>query len=308
MDVVVEVERSGLVESRHRGVLAHVDAGGAVDWVVGDPETVIFPRSANKPIQVLAMLEAGLDLDGPELAIATSSHHGEERQLEIVQAILARAGLDESALQTPPSWPDSPHEHARIIRAGGGKAPILMDCSGKHAAMLLTCVRRGWPTGDYLDPAHPLQQHIGEVFTRVTGAQPAVAGVDGCGAPLLATSVRRLALATGQIAAATTPQAARLVAAITAHPMLVSGVRSLDHHFITALPGAIAKSAAESTMVVAWPDGSALVGKIEDGGVRALTVAMARAVELLGGPMALPEPRPAVLGGGRRVGEIRPAF
>ena len=151
----MEVERSGLVESRHRGVLVHVPPDGTVDWAIGDPDTVIFPRSANKPIQALAMLEAGLPLEGPELAIATSSHHGELMHLEQVRAVLWRAGLDESALQTPASWPDSPHEHARIIREGGGKAPILMDCSGKHAAMLLTCVLRGWTTHDYLEPEHP---------------------------------------------------------------------------------------------------------------------------------------------------------
>ncbi len=275
---------------------------------MGDPETVIFPRSANKPIQVLALLEAGLPLDGAELAIASSSHMGEEFQLDVVRAILARAGLTEDALQTPPSWPDSPHEHARVIRAGGTKAPILMDCSGKHAAMLLTCVERGWPTVTYLDPTHPLQQHITEVFTRVTGAAPSVMGVDGCGAPLLATTVRRLAGAIGHIATGASPESRRLVEAITSHATHVSGTRSPDRHFIEELPGVIAKSAAESTMVLGWPDGSALVGKIEDGGVRALTVAMARAVEVIGGPMVLPEPRPAVLGGGRPVGEVRPAF
>lgn len=308
MDVLVEVERSGLVESRHRGVLAHVDAAGAVDWAIGDPDTVIFPRSANKPIQALAMLEAGLPLEGRELAIATSSHHGEIMHLEQVRAVLARAGLDESALQTPPSWPDSPHEHARVIREGGGKAPILMDCSGKHAAMLLTCVLRGWSTHDYLAAGHPLQGQVTATFARLTGGPPDVVGVDGCGAPLLATSVARLARAVGSIASGATQESRRLVAAITAHPVLVSGTRAPERHFVERLPGAIAKTGAESTMVVGWSDGSALVGKIEDGSVRALTVAMSRAVELLGGPVVLPEPRPVVLGGGRPVGEVRPAF
>lgn len=308
MDVLVEVERSGLVESRHRGVLVHTGPDGSVDWAIGDPDTVIFPRSANKPVQALAMLEAGLLLEGSELAIATSSHHGEVSHLEQVRGVLARAGLDESALQTPASWPDSPHEHARVIREGGGKAPILMDCSGKHAAMLLTCVLRGWSTHDYLAPEHPLQRQVTATFTRLTGAAPDVVGVDGCGAPLLATSLVRLARAVGTIATGESEPARRLVAAITAHPTLVSGTRAPERHFVEQLPGAIAKTGAESTMVVGWPDGSALVGKIEDGSARALTVAMSRAVELLGGPVVLPEPRPVVLGGGRPVGEIRPAF
>src|SRR5688572_9898519 len=100
MDVLVEVERSGLVESRHRGVAVHVDPAGEVLWSVGDPDTVIYPRSANKPFQALGMMRAGLPLGGPELAVVAASHSAEAFHLEAVRGILARAGLDESALQT----------------------------------------------------------------------------------------------------------------------------------------------------------------------------------------------------------------
>ncbi|WP_442880535.1 asparaginase, partial [Aeromicrobium sp.] len=51
VEVLAEVVRSGLVESRHRGVAVGVDPAGDVTWSIGDPGTVIFPRSANKPIQ-----------------------------------------------------------------------------------------------------------------------------------------------------------------------------------------------------------------------------------------------------------------
>ena len=313
MDVLAEVVRSGLVESRHRGVVVHVDPAGRVDWAIGDPQTVVYPRSSNKPFQAMGMLAAGLDLDGPELAIATSSHSGEPRHVELVRQVLERAGLDETALQTPPSYPLDPYEHARVLREGGARAPILMDCSGKHAAMLLTCVTRGWSVDDYLDPQHPLQQQITTAFRELTGAAPALVSVDGCGAPLLATTMQRLAVAIGRIARAETPAAARLATAIAAHPELVSGARRDERHFITRIPGAIAKSGAESVFVIGLPDGSGFAAKIEDGAERALYVVVSRAVEVLGvevtgdGPM-MPEPRPAVLGGGRPVGEIRPAF
>lgn len=313
VDVVAEVVRSGLVESRHRGVVVHVDAGGAVDWAIGDPETVVYPRSSNKPFQAMGMLAAGLDLDGPELAIATSSHSGERRHVDLVRGVLARAGLDESALQSPEAYPMDAHEHARVLREGGARARVLMDCSGKHAAMLLTCVTRGWSTEDYLDPQHPLQQQITATFAELTEAAPPVVSTDGCGAPLLATTMHRLALATGRVARGDTPTSARLVAAITAHPEVVSGARRDERHFITRLPGAIAKSGAESVLVVGLPDGSAFAAKIEDGGERPLYAVMSRAVEVLGvevsgGGPVLPEPRPPVLGGGRPIGEVRPAF
>ncbi len=151
MEVLAEVVRSGFVESRHRGVIVRVDPAGEVVWSIGDPGTVVFPRSANKPLQALGMLRAGLPLDGELLAIASASHSGEPFHLDAVREILKLAGLDESALQTPPSYPLDPKVHAAYIRAGGVRAPICMDCSGKHAAMLLTCVTNGWPTDSYLD-------------------------------------------------------------------------------------------------------------------------------------------------------------
>ena len=133
------------------------------------PSTVIFPRSANKPFQAVGMMRAGLPLDGAELALAASSHSGEPFHLDAVRALLARAGLDESALQTPPSYPLDPEEHAAVLRAGRERAPILMDCSGKHAAMLLTSVVNDWPIETYLEPDHPLQQTITETFAELTG-------------------------------------------------------------------------------------------------------------------------------------------
>ncbi|MGH3456640.1 asparaginase [Aeromicrobium sp.] len=309
MDVLVEVVRSGFVESRHRGVAVRVDADGEVMWSTGVPDTVIFPRSANKPFQALGMMAAGLPLNGPELALAAASHSGEPFHLDAVRDILARSGLDESALQTPPSYPLDPKEHAAVLRAGGGRAPILMDCSGKHAAMLLTSVVNDWPTDSYLEPDHPLQQTITETFARLTGAAPEAVGVDGCGAPLLATTLRRLAMAIARVVVA--PDGSderRLVDAMLAHPEYVSGTRRDDLRLMRAIPGLVAKSGAESVLVAGLPDGSGCAVKIEDGGWRPLFVAMHRVLEIAGLDAALLHERPAVLGGGKQVGEVRPAF
>jgi L-asparaginase II len=309
MDVLAEVVRSGLVESRHRGVAVRVDPPGEVVWSVGDPSTVIFPRSANKPIQALGMLRAGLPLDGRLLALASASHSGETFHRDAVREILSLAGLDESALQTPPSYPLDPHVHADHLRVGGRREPILMDCSGKHAAMLLTCVVRDWPIDTYLDPDHPLQQQILETFTELTGGPPPVVGTDGCGAPLLATPLVGLARAIGTVVqgAAGTPEA-RLTEALRAHPAYVSGAGRTELRLVRAFPGLVAKSGAESVYVVALEDGSAFAVKIEDGGERALYLVMHRALQLAGLDHELLTERPPVLGGGKQVGEVRPAF
>ena len=309
MDVLVEVVRSGLVESRHRGVAVRVDPAGEVLWSSGDPDTVIFPRSANKPFQALGMMRAGLPLNGPELAVVAASHSGESFHLDAVRGILTRAGLDESALQTPASYPLDPKEHAALLRAGGERAPILMDCSGKHAGMLLTSVLNDWPTETYLDPGHPLQQAITATFTTLTQAPPDVVGTDGCGAPLLATSVRRLAAAVARMQGGSDgSDERRLVEAMLAHPEYVSGTRREELRLMRAIPGLVAKGGAESVLVVGLPDGSACALKIEDGGTRPLFVAMHRILEIAGLEAEILHDRPQVLGGGKQVGELRPAF
>jgi L-asparaginase II len=309
VEVLAEVVRSGFVESRHRGVAVGVDPGGEVTWSIGDPGTVVFPRSANKPIQALGMLRAGLPLDGRLLALASASHSGEPFHLDAVREILALADLDESALQTPPSYPLDPHTHADYLRAGGRRAPICMDCSGKHAAMLLTCVVNDWPTGDYLDPGHPLQRRITGTFTEVTGGPPSVIGTDGCGAPLLATPLQDLARAIGRLvqSPAGSP-GARLVEAMRAHPEYVSGTTRAERDLMLAFPGLIAKSGAESVYVVGRPDGSAYALKIEDGGERPLHAVMGRVLELAGLDAPVLHDRPQVLGGGQPVGELRVTF
>ena len=109
--------------------------------------------------------------------------------------VLAAAGLDESALQTPPDFPLDDAARDAVVRAGGEKQPVLMNCSGKHAAMLATCVLRGWDTATYLDPAHPLQVAIADTFARLTGEPIDAVAVDGCGAPLLSTSLTDMAVA-----------------------------------------------------------------------------------------------------------------
>ncbi|WP_375000597.1 asparaginase [Aeromicrobium sp. CTD01-1L150] len=308
MDVLAEVTRSGLVESRHRGVAALVGPDGEVAWSIGDVSTVIFPRSANKPFQAVGMLRCGLGLDGSALALVAASHSAEPFHLEGVRAILAAAGLQESALQTPSSYPLDPHEHAAVLRAGQGRAPIRMDCSGKHAAMLLTCVRNGWDTATYLRPDHPLQEAVTSTFAELVGA-PAVVGVDGCGAPLLASTVGGLAAGVARLMAApggSSEQA--VVQAMVDHPEQVSGTRRPDLALARAVPGALVKSGAESVVVVGLPDGRALAVKVEDGSDRALFVVAHRALELAGIEAPLLSDRPEVLGGGRPVGEIRPAF
>jgi L-asparaginase II len=314
--VVAEIVRSGFVEGHHYGSVVALDAAGEVEWSVGMVDEQLLPRSCNKPIQALAMLRAGLSLPPELLALACASHSGEPFHLEGVRRILAGAGLDESALQTPPDYPLDDDARETLIRDGGAKSSIQMNCSGKHAAMLATCVLNGWPTEDYLDPKHPLQVAIAVAFSDLTGEPVKVVAVDGCGAPLLSTSLIGLARAFRTLAvAASGPE--RLVAdAIRQHPAYVSGTTRDELALLTAIPGSIGKAGAESCYAVALADGRAFALKTDDGAPRVRPVLMAAALERSGvldleGVDAVAVRRTGshvLLGGGEPVGEIRASF
>ena len=311
--VVAEIVRSGFVEGHHYGSIVVLGRDGEADWSVGDVTSAMFPRSCNKPVQALAMLRAGLDLPPDLLALACASHSGEPFHLDGVRRILARAGLDESALQTPLDYPLDDVAREEWIRSGRERERVAMNCSGKHAAMLATCVVNGWDVATYLDPDHPLQVWIAKTFAELTGQPVEAVAVDGCGAPLLSTSLTGLARAFRTLAIAGDGLERRVADAIRAHPQFTSGTRRDEAALLRAIPGAIGKAGAESCYAVAVPDGRAVALKADDGAARVRPVLMAAALERMGVPAEPGVDGDAVrrtgvvelLGGGVPVGGIR---
>ncbi len=306
---VAEVVRSGFVEGRHHGSVVVTDAAGRIVASAGDVTAPVFPRSSNKPMQAVGMLRAGLRLADPaDLAVVCASHYGEDEHLERVRGLLHRAGLDESVLRCTPDLPLDPEARNRVLRSGGGPAPVLMNCSGKHAGMVLTCLAAGWPVETYLDPAHPLQVVLGEAVTDLTGEQVAAVGVDGCGAPLFAVSLLGLARAFLRLVSADPGTPERTVAdAMRARPFLVAGTGAGDTRLMEGVPGLLAKSGAEGVVAVALPDRGAVAVKIDDGAARARLPVLVAALRRLGvdAPVLSELAEVPVLGGGAPVGAVR---
>ena len=311
LPVLAEAVRSRFVESRHRGSLVVLAPDGTVAWSLGDVTSPFFPRSANKPMQAAGMLRAGAPLSGERLALACGSHSGERFHLDLVEKMLAEAGLTPQDLQTPAELPIDPVAAEEHLAAGGGPDPRAMNCSGKHAAMLTACRTAGLPVDSYLDAGHPVQRLMRAAVEEAAGEPVAHVGTDGCGAPLFAISLTGLARAFRHhvVAAPGTPE--RLVAdAMREHPEYVAGTRRFDTWLMREVPGALAKVGAEAVQAVALPDGRALAFKIEDGAQRAVGPVLARALERLGveGPVLGRIADAPLLGGGERVGEIRATF
>lgn len=282
--LVVEVTRNGFVESIHYGAAVVLDPFGSVLAAWGEVDAPMFPRSSLKPLQTLAMLDAGWSPSDPRfVALAAASHSGEPRHLDVVRQILDSAGLDESALD---NTPDPDH--------------LRQNCSGKHAAMLATCVAAGWPTGGYRDPAHPVQLAIRAGIERACAEQVSAVAVDGCGAPLFAVSLTGLARGFASLRGST------VASAMQAHPDLVGGAGRDVTGLMTAVPGLVAKDGAEGVYAAVTADGGSVAVKVYDGAARARLPLLLHGLAQLGADV---EPAraliPPVLGHGQPVGAVR---
>lgn len=306
--IVVEVVRNGTIESVHHGRVAVTGPDGALSHELGAVFAPMYPRSSSKPMQAVGMVRAGLDLPPDLLALVCASHSGEPFHVDAVRRILGGAGLSEADLQTPPDWPVDEQAAHDVIRAGGDKVPITMNCSGKHAGMLATAKLNGWPTDTYRDPDHPVQLAILQTIDDLAGEQAGLLAVDGCGAPLFAISLAGLARAFGRIAAATDGAEGAVAAAIRSHPHNVSGTRRDELALHRAIPGLVGKAGAEAVYAVGLPDGTGIAVKISDGSPRARSAAMAATLQKLGYEHPTLDEQAAipVLGHGDPVGSIRP--
>ncbi|MGC4803962.1 asparaginase [Micromonospora sp. DT233] len=306
---LAEVVRSDFVEGLHHGSVVVLDGTGAQVAAVGDVTSPVFPRSASKPMQAVAMLRAGLALTDPaDVALVAASHAGEDFHLARVRALLADAGLDESALGCPPDLPMGELAREAVVRAGGAATRTAMNCSGKHTGMVLTCLAAGWPRDGYWEPEHPLQQAVRRVVEEFTGEPVAAVGVDGCGAPVLAVSLTGLARAYLRLVRAEPGSAARAVAdGMRAYPEVVGGTWAEDSRLMRGVPGVLAKIGAEGVIAAALPGVGAVAVKIDDGAARARMPVLVSALRRLGvrAPVLDEYAALPLLGGGLPVGAIR---
>ncbi|WP_245579739.1 asparaginase [Brevibacterium album] len=296
------VERSGFVESRHLGAAVLMDPDGTVVCRLGAVEAPVFVRSALKPLQAVASLRAGARVEGASAALATASHRSEQRHIDTVEAMLASAGLDESALRCPASPPA--HGATRFARreAGHELSRLHFNCSGKHAAFLMAAVAGGHTTEDYLAPDHPVQREVARVVEEFAGAPSAAVGTDGCGAPVHALPLTGLARAIGRFARGESPETRTLMDGVLAHPWGIQGEGRSNTVVIERL-GIFAKGGAEGVLVLATPEGWSLALKCLDGSDRPAELAglnllaAAGAVDPQAAAEALVAVVPAVTGG-----------
>lgn len=293
--LMIDVTRGAMVESCHRGHAVVVDGNGHVLHAWGDVEKVVYPRSAIKPLQALALVETGaadvFGLSDKELALAAASHGATPEHTDLAARWLERIGLGPEALECGGHEPMDEAAANEMIRKGVSPGPIHNNCSGKHIGFLTTARHLGEPVAGYTGPDHPVQQRMVSILAEMGGCDlsQAPTGTDGCGIPVYGMPLLAMATAFARMAAPgglpPERQAAtkRIIAAMTAHPRLVAGPGRFDTIVMEAVGTLVVKTGAEGMYGGILPGldmGIAL--KIEDGAKRAAEVAMAAILKFLG--------------------------
>jgi len=294
--LIVEVTRGGMVESRHRGHCVVADRTGASVHAWGDGERLIYPRSAIKPLQALALIETGaadaFGLSDGELALAAASHSSTPDHVDAIAGWFKRLGLSESDLECAGHDPMNRDADKALIRTNRTPGALHNNCSGKHAGFLTTALHMGENTKGYSGPDHPVQKRLLDILSAMGGVDLAATprGVDGCGIPVIGMPLAALALALARMADpkdlddARAGACARIIAAMTGNPNLVAGPGRFDTVTMRLGKGAfVVKAGAEGVYAGIVPGlGLGVALKIADGTKRAAEVAMAAVLSYLG--------------------------
>lgn len=281
---ILSIRRRGAeIESVHRGAIVLLEVER--ERAVGDASAPIFTRSCTKPFQAIACLASGaadrFQLSPAELALACSSHNGSPEHRSLVLQMLHRGGLSPSLLRCGASEPFGDAERTIFLQKNETPDAATHNCSGKHAAFLLTQMHLGGDPNCYLDPESPLQKLVRACVSQALDVSESDLGsfVDGCSAPTFRPPLRALAagfvkLANPELAS---PNIAkhleRLRDAIISNPVLYSGSDRICAAILRVSGGrVIPKNGAEG--VYAFGVRGRRAGfaiKVEDGASRGYT-------------------------------------
>lgn len=277
--ILVEIYRNNVLESFHRGVVCVVNHKGEIIFSLGNVEQIAYPRSAMKLLQVIPLIVGGgiakFGFTLEEIAIMCGSHNAEAEHLRVVNAILSKIGLDETALHCGAQYPSSKRDANALIKANQKPKQIHNNCSGKHAGMLAACLLNGWPTEDYINPTHPLQQEIINVCSLLYEypKDKMITALDGCSAPIFSVPIYNQALGFKNLAAPKhldkniQSACSIIIDAISKYPFMVAGTGRYctDMMTITA-PQIIGKTGAEGIFCMSFTEQQLGVCiKIDDG-------------------------------------------
>jgi len=293
--VLVNRWRGAVIESRHRGAVAVVNAEGRALLSIGNVQQPMFPRSCIKFLQAMSFVKSGAvehyGLDNRHIALACASHNGEPEHVNLVNDWLTTLKLDVGHLECGAELPI--HQTSAFNLMGEGHAPTRAhhNCSGKHLGMLSTSCHKSLGTENYRQYHHPSQRRWMDDIEQLCSVRSVQLpwAYDGCGIPTLAMPLQRLAMGMARFAdpakLETEDQEAisRVIAAVTEHPYLVAGKERLCTALMKKLaPRVVAKIGAEGCYAASIPErGLGIVMKLDDGNMQAVNVVLGAVLSVL---------------------------
>jgi len=283
---MVEVTRSGFTESTHRGVAVLINSSGEILQEWGNSNTLIYPRSALKPIQSLNLYKDGvakaLGLSDDLIALTTASHHAENIHQKMINNWLKKINLKEKHLSCGPSWPWNIKDQFKAHSKYKVKRKIFHNCSGKHCGHLAVSKYKNLPIKNYQNKDHPIQKDLIKLIEDLSKYKIKNIGVDGCTLPNPLIPLKKFAFAMAQLADYKklneySTIAKRIFDSCVKFPEITGGSKSINSILTKLSKGKIfVKNGAEGVFVAIIPEQkSALAVKIIDGASRAAEVAIA---------------------------------
>jgi len=264
--------RGNILDLVHMGYICVVGEDSRVLWHVGDPDEVVFYRSASKPLQALPVIARGLDkkygLTDEETAIFAGSHQGDTFHVAALESIFKKAGFTEDMLCMDPAMPQ--------VACAPGTQPrkFYHNCSGKHAGTLLLQRALGGVERDYWRADSPAQQEIKRAVAVMSEypLENVGVGLDGCGVPVFAVGMKNIAIAFKNLVRPERIQdeplaraAMNFIPLMHAYPHMVKGTGQLCT-LLNSVPGIVSKGGANGCYAMALKEmGVGIAIKLADG-------------------------------------------
>ena len=283
---MVEVTRSGEIESFHHGVAVLINSSGEILKEWGNADISIYPRSALKPIQTLNLYKDGLadsmKLTEEQIALTTASHHAEKFHLEIISDWLKKISINEEELSCGHDWPWNLEDKFKEKFKNKNKRRIYHNCSGKHCGHLAVCKYKSLTLENYHEQTHPLQKNLIQLIEDLSDYKIKKIGIDGCTLPNPLMPLKKFALAASRLTDEkklneNTDTAKKIFNSCVNFPEITGGTNSINC-ILTKLSKQkiFFKNGAEGVFLALIPAiKSALVVKILDGAARAAETAIA---------------------------------
>ena len=124
----------------------------------------IYPRSSVKIFQALPFIESNavnnFKLSLKTIALSCSSHKGEEFHIKELLNWLKKIRLNKNNLKCGCHNPLNFKESEKLQSSRKKINQLHNNCSGKHLAMLSSCLMNNYSIKDYLNFNHPHQKKL----------------------------------------------------------------------------------------------------------------------------------------------------